>query len=60
MVIVVASVLVWLASGWSLERSVAAGVVVFLPLAPFVTRLSRILWIYLDQAIDPDRSDTVS
>jgi len=31
-------------------------VVLFLPLAPAITFFSRVLWIYLDQTVDPDRS----
>src|SRR5216684_4315153 len=27
----------------------------FLPLAPTVTLFSRVLWIYLDQSVDPER-----
>lgn len=48
------SALLWAATGWSLERSVVVGIVLFLPLVPVVTQFSRILWIYLDQTIDPD------
>jgi hypothetical protein len=28
----------------------------FLPLAPVLTWMSRVLWIWMDQGIDPDRS----
>jgi len=51
--IAIAATAIGLATGWSLERSVVAGVVLFVPLAPFVTRLSRVLWIWLDQTLDP-------
>jgi hypothetical protein len=27
----------------------------FLPLAPTITLFARVIWIYLDQAIDPER-----
>jgi len=30
--------------------------VLFLPLAPMLTWMARVLWIYMDQGIDPDRS----
>jgi len=36
--------------------SVVGGVVLFLPLAPYLTHMARVLWIYLDQAVDPDKS----
>ena len=48
--------LVWLVLGWPLMKSVTAGIVLFLPLAPVLTLMARVLWIYMDQGIDPDRS----
>jgi len=48
--------LVWLALRWPLMKSVTAGIVLFLPLAPVLTWMARVLWIYMDQGIDPDRS----
>jgi hypothetical protein len=48
--------LVWEVLKWPLLKSVLAGVVLFLPLAPVITWLARVLWIYMDQAVDPDRS----
>ncbi len=38
-----------------LFRDIVWAVVLFVPLAPFLTLLARTLWIYLDQAIDPER-----
>ena len=52
--IVMASCLFWLAGGWSMEKAVLGGVVVFLPLAPPVTFFARVLWLHLDWAIDPE------
>jgi uncharacterized protein (DUF983 family) len=40
-------------TGWSIVKDVMWAIVLFLPLAPTLTLLSRVLWIYLDQAIDP-------
>ncbi len=54
--IAVLAVLVWALLGWPLVKSVMGGIVLFLPLAPVLTWMARVLWIYLDQAIDPDRS----
>jgi len=54
--IAVLAVLVWVLLGWPLVKSVIGGIVLFLPLAPVLTWMARVLWIYLDQAIDPDRS----
>jgi hypothetical protein len=44
----------WFLPGSGIERSVALAAVLFLPAVPLVFRYSRILWIYLDRAIDPD------
>jgi uncharacterized protein (DUF983 family) len=46
--------LFWLATGWWITKDTIWAVVVFLPLAPAITLLSRVLWIYLDRAIDPE------
>lgn len=51
---VLASVL-WLAAGWSLQKAVIVAVLIFVPLAVPLTFLARVLWIYLDQAVDPER-----
>jgi len=48
--------LVWEVSKWPLLKSMAGGIVLFLPLAPVLTWMARVLFIYLDQGIDPDRS----
>jgi hypothetical protein len=52
------AVIVWLVTGWWITRAAVWGVVLFLPLAPAITLLSRILWIYLDQTVDPDKAGT--
>src|ERR1700676_5138648 len=44
----------WGFTRWSLEKNVFWAVVMFVPLAPMVSRLSRVLWIYFDRAIDPE------
>jgi hypothetical protein len=54
--IAVFSVLLWRLVNWPLQRIVIGGVVLFLPFAPVLTLIARVLWIYLDQAIDPDRN----
>jgi uncharacterized protein (DUF983 family) len=46
----------WALTGWRLEKLVVASLVPFVPLTPTISRLSRILWIYLDQSLDPDSS----
>ncbi|HZU45486.1 MAG TPA: DUF983 domain-containing protein [Terriglobales bacterium] len=48
------ALLLWLGMRWSFEKVVIWAVVFFLPLAPLVTFFSRVLWIYLDQTVDPE------
>jgi uncharacterized protein (DUF983 family) len=43
----------WLGMRWSLQKSTIWAILLFLPLAPPITLFSRVLWIYLDQAMDP-------
>lgn len=45
----------WLLTTWSIVKDVIWAVVLFLPLAVPITLFARVLWIYLDQAIDPER-----
>ena len=54
--VAVLSALVWEVLRWPVVKSVLAGVVLFLPFAPVLTWMARVLWIYMDQAIDPDRT----
>jgi uncharacterized protein (DUF983 family) len=55
-VIALLAALVWAVLRWPLIRSTVAGIVLFLPLVPLLTWMARVLWIYLDQAIDPEPS----
>lgn len=48
--------LVWEVLKWPLIKSTVAGIILFLPLTPVLTWMARVLWIYMDQAFDPDRS----
>jgi len=54
--IAVLAVLVWEVFRWPIMKSAVGGMVLFLPLAPVLTWMSRVLWIWMDQGIDPDRS----
>jgi uncharacterized protein (DUF983 family) len=49
------AVLLWAITGWWITRAVIWAVVLFLPLAPAISLFARVLWIYLDQTIDPER-----
>jgi hypothetical protein len=54
--ITVLAALVWEVFRWSIMKSAVGGMVLFLPLAPVLTWMARVLWIYMDQGIDPDLS----
>jgi uncharacterized protein (DUF983 family) len=44
----------WALSRWRVDKVAIWAVLLFLPFAPMLTLLSRVLWIYLDQKIDPE------
>jgi hypothetical protein len=52
--ITVLTAVLWL---WNrhLFRDIVWAVVLFIPVTPFLSHFARVLWIYLDQAIDPER-----
>jgi uncharacterized protein (DUF983 family) len=52
--IVAFGLLLWACTRWSLQRIALWAILLFLPLAPTLTLFSRVLWIYLDRAIDPE------
>jgi hypothetical protein len=52
--IVVLALLLWAFTLWSLQKITLWAVLLFLPLAPTLTLFSRVLWTYLDRAIDPE------
>ena len=52
--IVVLGLLLWASTPWSLQKITLWAILLFLPLAPALTLFSRVLWIYLDRAIDPE------
>ena len=45
----------WAGTGWPITKASIWAVGLFLPLAPTLTLLARVLWIYLDQSFDPAR-----
>jgi uncharacterized protein (DUF983 family) len=49
------ALILWLVTAWSLQKITIVAILIFLPLAPTLTLFSRVLWIYLDWAIDPER-----
>ena len=48
------ALVLWFFMRWSIAKTAIWAVILFLPLAPTLTLLSRVLWIYLDQAVDPE------
>jgi uncharacterized protein (DUF983 family) len=47
--------ILWGLTRWSFEKLSIVAILIFLPAVPVVTRLGRVLWIYLDQFIDPEK-----
>ena len=47
--------LLWFLTGWWITKVTIWAVVLFLPFAPTITLFARVLWIYLDQTVDPER-----
>jgi uncharacterized protein (DUF983 family) len=45
----------WGLTNWRIDTIAIWAVVLFLPFAPMLTLLSRVLWIYLDQKLDPEK-----
>jgi uncharacterized protein (DUF983 family) len=54
-IVALTAALLWLITGWWITKDIIWAVVLFLPFAPTITLFARVLWIYLDQAIDPER-----
>jgi uncharacterized protein (DUF983 family) len=48
------ALLLWFLTGWGLTKVILWAVVLFLPFAPTIALFARVLWIYLDQSIDPE------
>jgi hypothetical protein len=46
---------IWLLTAWSFRKTVIVALLLFLPLVPALTRLGRIVWIWFDQSVDPER-----
>ena len=53
-IIALIAALLWAATGWWITKATIWAVVLFLPLAPAISLFARVLWIYLDQAFDPE------
>ena len=53
--VAVFAAVLWAITGWWITKATTWAVVLFLPLTPAITLFARVLWIYMDQTIDPDR-----
>jgi uncharacterized protein (DUF983 family) len=49
------AVLLWYLTGWWITKVILWAAILFLPFAPTITLFARVLWIYLDQTVDPER-----
>jgi uncharacterized protein (DUF983 family) len=47
--------LLWAFTDWGLIKTTLWSVVLFLPFSPPIAMFSRVLWLYLDWAIDPEK-----
>jgi uncharacterized protein (DUF983 family) len=45
----------WLGVGWGYERALLAAFIAYLPFVPIAMRMSRVIWMYIDQAFDPEK-----
>ncbi len=48
--------LLWWLVAWPFQKTVIGAVLLFLPFPPVLTLFARVLWIYLDQTLDPDKT----
>jgi uncharacterized protein (DUF983 family) len=47
--------IIWLVTHWRLDYVVLGAFVAYLPAVPVVVRFSRIVWIHIDQWLDPEQ-----
>ncbi len=49
------AVSLWILTGWWITKVIFCSAALFLPFAPTITLFARVLWIYFDQTVDPER-----
>ena len=54
-IIAILAALLWVFTRWDFEKTAIVALLLFLPTIPALTRLGRVLWIYFDQSIDPQK-----
>ena len=47
--------ILWVATNWRIDKITIWAILIFLPLALPITLFARVLWIYLDQSVDPEK-----
>jgi hypothetical protein len=52
--IAIVAALLWSVTSWSIVKDIAWACLLWLPLAHWLTLFARVLWIYLDQSVDPE------
>jgi uncharacterized protein (DUF983 family) len=55
--ILLIAALLWALTDWSIVKDTTWATLLFLPLAPTLSLFARVLWIYLDQTVDPERPE---
>jgi len=49
------AVSLWVLTGWWITKVIICSALLFLTFAPTITLFARVLWIYFDQSVDPER-----
>jgi uncharacterized protein (DUF983 family) len=47
----------WLLAHWRYELALLGAFFAYLPFVPMAARISRVVWIYIDQKFDPSKSE---
>jgi uncharacterized protein (DUF983 family) len=45
----------WRVAGWRYELALLGAFVAYLPFVPMAARLSRVVWMHIDQSFDPEK-----
>ena len=53
--ILIIALILWRLTTWRIDKITVWAIILFLPLVLPITLFARVLWIYLDQSIDPER-----
>jgi len=53
--VAVLGAILWGVVGFRIDKAALWAVLLFLPFTPILALMSRVLWIYLDQTIDPEQ-----